>query len=347
MGFFSGNKFKRANKTKLDKLFQYIVFPLVLAAVFLLYALSPISSKDKGREIVVNIPPNATARQVGDILKKDRLVRNSLTFTLYARYSGLDNRIKAGQYTLDDSLSTPALLKELVKGHQAEMSFTIPEGYTTMQIADLLMEKGLADRERFLQAASTADFNYPFIADLPKGEKRLEGYLFPDTYQVNGDDSEESIINIMLERFADVVKELDYQKKAQKNGVTLHEALTIASLVEREAKVDEERPLIAGVIYNRLRIDMLLQVDATVQYALGVTKPVLYYADLEVDSPYNTYKNYGLPPGPIAMPGRNSLLAAVQPVGTPYLYYVARPDGTHLFARTLAEHETNKEKCNL
>ncbi|NLJ76853.1 MAG: endolytic transglycosylase MltG [Peptococcaceae bacterium] len=347
MGFFSGNKFKRANKTKLDKLFQYIVFPLVLAAVFLLYALSPISSKDKGRELVVNIPPNATARQVGDILKKDKLIRNSLTFTLYARYSGLDNRIKAGQYTLNDSLSTPALLKELVKGHQAEMSFTIPEGYTTMQIADLLAEKGLADREKFLQTAATADFSYPFIEDLPKGEKRLEGYLFPDTYQVNGDYSEKSIIDIMLKRFADVVEELDYQKKAQKNGVTLHEALTIASLVEREAKVDEERPLIAGVIYNRLRIDMLLQVDATVQYALGVTKPVLYYADLEVDSPYNTYKNYGLPPGPIAMPGRDSLLAAVKPVGTPYLYYVARPDGTHLFARTLAEHEINKEKCNL
>ncbi|MDD4767329.1 MAG: endolytic transglycosylase MltG [Desulfotomaculaceae bacterium] len=323
----------------------YFVLPFILAAIYLCHSLSPVSPINGSREVVVDIPLSATAHQVGEILKKNELVRNPLVFSLYARYTGMDSRIRAGEYTLNDSFSTPALLRELVKGRLTELSFTVPEGYTTTQIADLLAEKGLADREKFLQAVSEEEFAYSFIQGLPKGEKRLEGYLFPDTYQVDRESKEISIIDSMLKRFADVIDELDYQAQSEKNGVTLHEALTIASLVEREAMVDEERTLIAGVIYNRLRIDMPLQVDATVQYALGETKPILYYGDLEIDSPYNTYKIYGLPPGPIAMPGRDSLLAAVQPAATEYLYYVARPDGTHLFATTLAEHEANKERC--
>ncbi|MDD4335502.1 MAG: endolytic transglycosylase MltG [Desulfotomaculaceae bacterium] len=334
---------------KLIKKYRYYFVLLfgviILVAAYILHALTPVSPINGDREVVVDVPPSATARQVGIILKQDKLVRSPLIFSLYARYTGLDSRIKAGQYTLSDRFSTPALLRELVKGCQAELSFTVPEGYTTTQIAGLLAEKGLADKERFLHAAAAEEFAYSFIQGLPEGEKRLEGYLFPDTYRVDGERSEISIIDTMLKRFTGVIEELDYQAQAEKNGVTLHEALTIASLVEREAMVDEERNLIAGVIYNRLRMDMPLQVDATVQYALGVTKPILYYGDLEVDSPYNTYKIGGLPPGPIAMPGRDSLLASVQPAATEYIFYVARSDGTHLFATTLAEHEANRERC--
>ncbi len=322
-----------------------VLVVIILAVVYLLASLAPVSQANGGKEIIVTIPPSATASNVGRILKQEGLVRNSLIFSLYARHTGLDSCIKAGEYRLNDSFSTPVLLKELVKGSQTELSFTVPEGYTTAQIADLLAEKGLADRDKFLQEAATEEFAYPFIQDLPEGEKRLEGYLFPDTYQVNGDRSEISIIDTMLKRFAAVIEELDFREQAEKNGLSLHEALTIASLVEREAMVDDERALIAGVILNRLRIDMPLQVDATVQYALGATKPILYYADLEIDSPYNTYKVYGLPPGPIAMPGRESLLAAVHPADTEYFYYMAKPDGTHLFAATLEEHEANRERC--
>jgi UPF0755 protein len=148
----------------------------------------------------------------------------------------------------------------------------------------------------------------------------------------------------MLRRFDQKMKEMDYYRKVEAAGLTLHEAVIIASMVEREARVDRERPVIAGVIFNRLQRDMPLQIDATVQYALGSQRAKLYYRDLEINSPYNTYLIKGLPPGPIACPGESSLLAAVEPVKTSYLYYVARPDGTHAFARTLDEHNANKRK---
>ncbi|MFA4886244.1 MAG: endolytic transglycosylase MltG, partial [Desulfotomaculaceae bacterium] len=203
--------------------------------------------------------------------------------------------------------------------------------------------KGLVDRDKFFAAVANEDFSYAFIQSLPKGDKRLEGYLFPDTYQVTRGSSEKSIIDMMLQRFAREMSNHDYQAQASKGGLSLHEAITVASLIEREARIDEERPLIAGVIYNRLNMQMQLQLCATVEYALGTNKPKLYYKDLEIDSPYNTYRIMGLPPGPIAMPGENSLLAAIHPAHTEYLYYVAKPDGSHAFATTLAEHEANQE----
>lgn len=339
-------KYKKNRFIRRYRYYLILVFGVILlASVYILMSLSPVSSSSKSREVVVAIPVSATANQVGEILKQNELVRSPLLFSLYARYTGMDSRIKAGEYRLNDSFSTPEVLRELVEGRLAEQSFTVPEGFTTAQIADLLASKGLADREKFLKAVSDEEFSYPFIQGLPKGEKRLEGYLFPDTYQADRGSTEKSIIDMMLKRFESEMEELNYEAQAESNGVTLHEALTIASLVEREALVDEERPLIAGVIYNRLEIDMPLQLCATVQYAQGATKPKLYYEDLEIDSPYNTYKIYGLPPGPISMPGRNSLLAAVRPASTEYLYYVAKPDGTHAFAATLAEHDANKERC--
>ena len=323
----------------------YLIILIGIICLFFIYArvmLAPVSSRDEGREVVVAIPISSSANQVGEILMQNELVRSPRLFSLYARFTGLDSQIKAGQYKLNSSFSTKELLNELVEGRLAEQSFTVPEGYTTAQIANLLDSKGLAGKNDFLKAVSTAVFDYPFLQDLPAGEKRLEGYLFPDTYQVASDSTPVSIINMMLERFAREMEELDYAAQAGRSGVTLQEAVIIASLIEREARVDTERPLIAGVIYNRLKIDMPLQIDATVQYALGATRPELSYQDLEIDSPYNTYKIYGLPPGPISMPGRKSLLAAVQPTDTEYLYYVANPDGSHAFATTLEEHEANK-----
>lgn len=315
-----------------------------LALLYVLIALSPVASKGRAHDVVVAVPPQATAGQVGKILKQSGLVRSSLVFSIYARLRGMDGRIKAGEYSLSNGLSTPEVLRELVDGRLAVQSFTVPEGFTTVQVADLLVSKGLIDREKFFEAVAEENFPYSFVEDLPKSERRLEGYLFPDTYQVTRGSSESSIIDLMLKRFDQEMKELDYPALAGRMGMTLHEAVTIASMVEREARIDEERPLIAGVIHNRINKSMPLQIDATVQYALGTSKPKIYYKDLEVDSPYNTYKIPGLPPGPIAMPGKASLLAAVNPARTNYLYYVAKPDGSHAFAATLAEHNANKER---
>ncbi len=315
-----------------------------LAVFYCLTVLSPVAAQGSAHDIVVTIPSMATAGQVGKILKESDLVRSSLAFGLYARWKGLDSSIKAGEYGLNNGLSTPEVLMELVNGHVDVQSFTVPEGFTTAQVADLLVAKGLISSEKFYAVVAGENLSYSFTRDLPEGDRRLEGYLFPDTYQVTSGDSEISIINMMLERFEKEMNDLDYPALAEMAGVTLHQAVTIASLVEREARIDEERPVIAGVIYNRMNRSMPLQLCATVQYALGVNKPELYYKDLEIDSPYNTYLIQGLPPGPIAMPGRTSLLAAVHPARIDYLYYVAKPDGAHAFATTLEEHEANKER---
>ena len=344
---------KAAESTKGKKLLwllkryrYYLIIPFSICCFILLYIfiiLSPVSSKGEGRDVVVAVPVKSSAKQVGQILQQSELVRSSLIFSLYARWTGMDNLIKAGEYRISNSLSTPEVLKELVDGQLVAQTFTVPEGFTTVQIADLLASKGLADRDKFLSAVANEDFPYTFLQSLPQGDKRLEGYLFPDTYQVARGSSEKSIIDMMLQRFEKEMKDLDYQTQATAGQVSLHEAVTVASLIEREARIDEERSLIAGVIYNRLNRRMQLQLCATVEYALGTNKPKLYYKDLEIDSPYNTYLIMGLPPGPIAMPGKTSLLAAVHPVHTDYLYYVAKPDGSHAFATTLAEHEANQE----
>lgn len=312
--------------------------------LYLLVALSPVAFGSTARDVVVTIPLQSTAEQAGRILKQNELVRSSLVFSIYARWSGMDARIKAGDYQLNNGLSTPEVLRELVDGRLAEQSFTIPEGYTTAQVADLLVSKGLINRDNFFSAVANDSFPYSFIQGLPKDDKRLEGYLFPDTYQVSRGSNVDFIIDMMLKRFQKEIDQLNYPAQASKLGLTLNEAVTVASMVEREARIDKERTLIAGVIYNRMRKSMPLQIDATVQYALGTSKPKLYYKDLEVNSPYNTYRIRGLPPGPIAMPGSSSLMAAVHPAQTDYLYYVAKTDGSHAFATTLAEHNANKER---
>jgi UPF0755 protein len=344
----SGSKLKDKSTTnKAVSFYRFAVLSLAgtfcLAFFFISTLLSPVASGGNSREIMVTIPQQATAGLAGEILEKEGLVRSSLAFRIYARWKGMDGRIMAGQYSINNGLSTPQIIQELVDGRIASRSITIPEGLNTSQVADLLAAKGLVDRDKFISLVANQEFPYSFLDDLPQDEKRLEGYLFPDTYYFNTGDSESVIIETMLKRFEREIDELGYAALAERNGISLHEAVTIASLVEREAKIDEERPLIAGVIYNRLNISMPLQVDATIQYALGENKPQIYYKDLEVDSPYNTYKYYGLPPGPIAMPGKASLLAAVNPADTDYLYYVAKPDGFHAFATTLAQHNINKE----
>lgn len=325
----------------------YFLLPFGLLAVLLISLstfLLPVSSGEQtGDDRLILVPPQATATQVGELLQQNGLVRNAVAFTLWARWKGQDQQIQAGEYQLSSGLSTPQVLAQLTEGRQVLQAFTVPEGFTTAQIADLLVGKGLASRDLFYEAVINEDYPHSFLQGVPKNEKRLEGYLLPDTYQITRGTSEIAIIQLMLDRFQQEIDELDYPALMQGQALSLHQAVTIASLIEREAKFDQEKPLIAGVIHNRLAISMRLQIDATVQYALGATKPVLSYKDLEVDSPYNTYQIPGLPLGPIAMPGRASLLAAVQPAVSDYYYYVAKPDGYHAFAKTLDGHEANKE----
>ena len=301
----------------------------------------PPQDSQKG-QAVITIPASANADTIAKILYQKGLIKSWRVFSIYVRYTGADSKLKAGEYKLDTGQTLPEIVQKMLKGSTHGYSITVPEGYNFQQIVDLLVAKGLTNREDFCATAEKTDFSFPFLKDIPAGDNRMEGYLFPDTYLFTKDNSSKEILDTMLNRFGKVISELDYEQEVQKLGLTLHQAVTIASLIEREALFDNERPIIAGVIFNRLHIGMALQIDATVQYALGTNRTKLYNKDLEINSPYNTYHVNGLPPGPIASPGKPSLLAVINAEKSNYLYYLAKPDGTHVFARTLAEHNKNK-----
>jgi len=217
---------------------------------------------------------------------------------------------------------------------------TIPEGYNTEQIIALLVQKGIGNKEEFEKVVTDDSFPYTFLKDVPQGSHRLEGYLFPNTYNISTKASPHAVIDLFLQQFA---KELT--PKVQKQLVTMKlsvsQWVTLGSLVEKEAEKKSDRPLIASVIMNRLKIGQPLQIDATIQFLLGTPKAKLYDKDLQIPSPYNTYLHSGLPPGPIANPGDASLQAALYPAQTDFLYYVAKKDGFHVFAKTYAEHLKN------
>ena len=224
------------------------------------------------------------------------------------------------------------------------MSANNPEGYTIQQIAELLEESRVCGADDLIETANTYPFKHEFLQDVPMEENRLEGFLFPDTYQFYVNDSTVRVLNTMLNNFNN--KYTDEMRELTANsGLTMREILAVASMVEREAKLPEERATIAGVIYNRLNNPSEfphLDIDATVQYALGEHKEQLTQEDLQIDSPYNTYVVEGLPAGPICNPGLPSILAALQPEDHNYYFYVANPeDGSHLFARTYAQHQEN------
>jgi len=330
-----------------NKFLFWLVIFLVLVGFYFSSFLQPVKDKKNtqpGEIVTIVIPQNTSGREVGNILAQKKLIRSPLVFYIYMRFKGVGGRIGAGAYNLSHSMSMPDIVRRLTEGEPDIVKITVPEGYTLEQIAALFAQKGVAGKESFLKEAEQGSFDYSFLKGLPPGPHRLEGYLFPDTYHLNGRIPEHEIIDLMLRRFGHEMESLDYASKAGQAGLTSRSALIIASMVEKEAKVDRERPLIAGVILNRLHADMPLQIDATVQYALGGYREKLYYKDLKVDSPYNTYLKKGLPSTPIASPGRASLLAAVNPERSDYFYYVAKPDGTHAFAATLAGHNANKEK---
>jgi len=326
----------------------FVVFLLLIAAGFTMAyfqfnnLMEPAADRGEAVDKVITVPHGASLEKISEILYTEGLIKSKLAFRIYAMYRHLDSRLQAGEYNLSAGLSTPEIITKLTKGKSASFSFTIPEGYTVRQIADKLAEKKLVDRDRFLELAAHGKFNYDFLQGLPEGPNRLEGYLFPNTYQVTRKTGEEEIINMMLRQFAKEMQASNFASLAANHGLTLHEAVTLASIVEREAQKDEERPKVAAVFLNRLKKGWKLESCATIQYILGEPKARLLEKDLLIESPYNTYKYVGLPPGPIASPGRPSMDAAVTPADVDYLFFVVSDDGRHIFSRSLQEHNKNK-----
>lgn len=330
---------RRRHRKKL-RLFVYLV--LVIAVVAFFYVKGLVKPVELTQEVSLTVPARATTGTIAQILLEKGLIRSDFVFKVYAKIEGFEGKLRAGEYHFSGQVSLNDIREKMSRGEVHTETFTIPEGYNLQQMADLMAKKGLVNKDRFLQVAKRGEFSLVYLPE-PGTEGRLEGFLFPDTYQIIKGWPEEKIINMMLQRFDEVFLP-EWHKRADEMEMTINEVVTLASIIEREAKISADRPLISSVFHNRMKKGMHLESCATVQYALGEVKEVLLYEDLEIDSPYNTYVHGGLPPGPIASPGRDSLEAALYPAQSNYLYFVAKPDGSHYFSRTLAEHNEAKRK---
>jgi UPF0755 protein len=300
-----------------------------------------------GEAVDIRVEPGESVSAVATNLERAGLIRNAFVFRLYVKYKAAGQTFQAGNYKLVQGTSIPGLISALSHGDVVNnaVTVTIPEGYTVVQIADKLAADGICGKSQFLSEVQTGSFDNLLLNDLPKSKTvkyRLEGYLFPDTYEFQRGESAHQVVEEMLANFTHHVDSA-VTERMQARGLTLPQLLTEASLVEKEARVDKERPIIASVIQNRLQRHMKLQIDATLEYILG-HKDVLTDKDTQVDDPYNTYRNAGLPPGPIANPGMASIQAVLNPAKTNYLYYVVKNDGSgqHFFAATYQEQLHNE-----
>jgi UPF0755 protein len=313
--------------------------PLLVAGIgvlIFLYALLvltlPPNFRGERRQVV--IPKGAAFKGVVRILDQEGLLRSPTGFHLMARLMGVTERVQAGEYELSTIMPPTIILHKLVTGDVMKYRITIPEGYSVRQIASYLQEEGIIeDQEQFIAKAFSADF----AAGIGVEAKGLEGYLFPDTYLLPKGVSPGDIIKTMVGKFKQVYGP-DFAQRAAELGMTDRQVVTLASIVEKETGVSEERPLISAVFHNRLKRGMPLCSDPTVIYGIPNFDGNLRKRDLEQWTPYNTYLKKGLPPGPIANPGKSSLVAALYPAPVQYLYFVSRNDGSHYFSTTLREH---------
>lgn len=332
------------NKNKGIKLILIIAAVVVVAAIIAILGISltggPVDSDDETKISVV-IKEGLTTESIAEVLHEKELIDSVFVFKIKSKIGGNDDKYRPGVYSLSKSQSMSEIMAVIVSGKSDVSRFTIPEGYTTEQTMNTLIKAGLVTEESFMDEVKNGDFDYDFLDDAPNNDTRLEGFLYPDTYEVYKNASAHNIIDKMLSNFQGRVYE---DPNASKNNMSFREILTIASLIERETKVADERAKVASVIYNRIEKGMKLQIDASIQYILDEPKEHLLYSDLKVESPYNTYLHAGLPPGPICSPRIECIDAARNPANTDYLYYVMAPelDGHHNFSETAAEFEKNK-----
>jgi len=315
-----------------------IIFIALLAALGAVFysQLAP-AQPANAAEVLFTVKNGATPTMIAQQLEQEGLIKNAQVFLVYARLSGDLNKFKAGQYFLKASARPPEIMDILVRAPRVTGTLSIPQREQLRPTTTKMFKQGITTEAEFWRVVKEADFPYEFIQGLPKSERRLEGYLFPDTYSVPKGWETEKVIDVMLKRFDQVYKKLP----PNKSGLNMQDTVILASIVEGESKVDQDRPKIASVFLNRLKVKMPLQADATLQYAFGERKERVLYKDLELDDPYNTYKYGGLTPGPIGSPGEASLRAVCHPAKSDFPYFVAKKDanGEHEVAADLADHE--------
>lgn len=320
------------------KRWSLVILPVLLISMMVL------SRRTQGKLVIVEIPSGASSREVAYLLEENEIVGSARTFQAYVRIRGEDRRLKAGIYEMRTASSMQEALRQISSGEIETTAITIPEGLAFWQLAPIL-----AEVTRDTEDAIAGALQNPMLAkrfDLPG--HTIEGYLFPETYRFAQGVPLEIVISAMIDQYRSVWT--DARKTAlQASGMSEHEIVTLASIIQTEARQLSEMSRISGVYHNRIRARWLLQADPTVIYALGGHRERLLYAAIDsvADNPYNTYTQPGLPPGPIASPGVMAIDAALWPEDHDYWYFVARPDGSHVFTRTLADHNKAKEEQRL
>lgn len=337
-----------------------IVTALLIAAAVWLTVNSTDSIGDASRYVVRSPVPGEPvmalvregqgAKDIGRELEDKGIIESAKQFEVLVSLMGYNGALQAGDYEFQTGSPVLSVIYRMRRGELSSRTVTVVEGWRTEEVADALEPLGVP-REAFLAAARSHDYDFDFVSELPQ-EQSLEGFLYPATYPVRIGEQPSDLVRQMLQAFSDNVPE-GVRDSAAESGMSLSEVLTLASIIEREARIPDERPIMAQVFLSRLADGMPLQADPTVQYALasergpsgdGWWKKGLTVADLGIDSPYNTYLYPGLPPGPISNPSLASIISVIQPADTNYFYFVAKPDGSHAFATTLKEHEANVEK---
>jgi len=325
---------------------KYVLPPALLFFLLLgvfSYALSSSAPVSEEQETVyLTVRSGMTADDVAALLEKRGIIRSRLKFWLAAKMNGSDGSFKVGTYAFYTDMEPRDVLQALVEGQTVQLRFTIPEGFTVEDIAKRLDAKGIVKKDDFLQAAKHYA-PYDYIEKNEKVRYYAEGFLFPDTYEIDGDVTTDGILSMMSRDF-DQRLTRKMRERAKEENLSIYELIILASLVEKEARYEEDRALIAQVFLKRLAIGMPLQSDATLQYLLDAPKEDVTYKDTELDSPYNTYQHRGLPPGPVANPGIASIEAVLWPAKTDYLYFVADREGHNYYSHTYAEHDAIVQK---
>lgn len=322
-----------------------VVVVLCLLAGFVVYQGGP-CDKNNDKNIIVEIPMGSTINDVSKILKENNLIKNEFVFKMNVRIKNSHSDMKSGKYQLNQTYSNSDIIDTLVSGkiYQDGIKITIPEGSTSNEIIDLLVKKELGAEEEYKNLVKNPSAFYDEFEFLKQDDiKTLEGFLYPSTYYFKEESKPEDVLREMIRLF-DTNYTDEFEKQRKTKDMTLQEIVSLASIVEKEAVFDEDRPIIASVFYNRLEEDMLLQSDATIQYIFDTRKKSITYKDLKIDSPYNTYVKKGLPPTPISNPSQKSIEAVLYPEDTNYLYFVATIEGGNVYSETYEEHKKNVAK---
>lgn len=333
---------------KKKSLLKRIFTSIIIAFIFILAICAYIGYKiwfplGGNVEKIFKVKNGANLTQVAVNLESEKLISNAFYFNLYVDdFKNADTELQAGQYLLNSQMNIPQIAEILIKGEVSIKKITVPEGFNLKQIAKRLAKEGIVEEEEFQEVSSLYNPNYSFLKDKPQNAS-LEGFLFPDTYIFYKNSSTEEVIDKFLDNF-DTKLNQELRDEIKKQNKTIFDIITLASIVEKEVSTNEDQKIVAGIFYTRLKNGIPLQSDATVNYITGKSKRQPSLEDTKIDSPYNTYKNKGLPIGPICNPGISAIKAVIYPKQTDFLYFLSPEQGPTIFSKTAEEHQANKKK---